>query len=49
MDEGEEFEIIEQDAGDGWTRVRRCRNQEEGFVPTSYLRCDFYSENDANN
>ena len=40
MDEGEEFEVVELDQGDGWTRVRRSKDQEEGFVPTSYLKCD---------
>jgi len=40
MEEGEEFEVVELDQGDGWTRVRRNKDQEEGFVPTSYLKCD---------
>lgn len=40
MDEGEEFNIVEQDQGDGWLRVRRS-NGEEGFVPTSYVECHF--------
>lgn len=42
MYEGEEFDIVELDQGDGWTRVRR-ENQEDGFVPTSYLECIFYN------
>lgn len=39
MTEGEEFEVVELDQGDGWTRVRR-NNEEEGFVPTSYIECE---------
>ncbi|XP_053206294.1 formin-binding protein 1-like isoform X2 [Panonychus citri] len=42
MGEGEIFEVVELDQGDGWTRVRRINDQEEGFVPTSYLKCDLY-------
>lgn len=38
MEEKEEFEVVELDQGDGWTRVRRA-NMEEGFVPTSYIEC----------
>ncbi|XP_025416609.1 formin-binding protein 1 isoform X4 [Sipha flava] len=38
MFDGEQLLIIEQDQGDGWTRVRRQPpNAEEGFVPTSYI------------
>lgn len=38
MIEGEEFDLIELDQGDGWTRVRRTKEEfEEGFVPTSYI------------
>lgn len=38
MYDGEQLLIIEQDQGDGWTRVRRQPpNTEEGFVPTSYI------------
>lgn len=40
--EGEEFDIVELDQGDGWTRVRK-RNFEEGFVPTSYIETHLYS------
>jgi SH3 domain len=40
---GEDFSIVEQDQGDGWTRVRRTTG-EEGFVPTSYIECRFYSQ-----
>lgn len=28
--------MIEEDKGDGWTRVRR-NEEEEGYVPTSYV------------
>ena len=31
------MEVIEQDVGDGWTRVRKS-NGDEGFVPTSYVQ-----------
>ncbi|XP_078721443.1 formin-binding protein 1-like isoform X1 [Lampetra fluviatilis] len=34
--EEELFQLVEEDKGDGWTRVRRA-NGEEGYVPTSYL------------
>ncbi|XP_043914079.1 formin-binding protein 1 [Protopterus annectens] len=34
--EGEVLNVIEEDKGDGWTRVRRSED-EEGYVPTSYL------------
>ncbi|XP_054270179.1 formin-binding protein 1-like isoform X3 [Macrosteles quadrilineatus] len=37
MSDGEELLIIEVDQGDGWTRVRRMNDLEEGFVPTSYI------------
>ena len=40
MYEGEEFHIMEHDQGDGWMRVRRMNNLEEGFVPTSYVEID---------
>lgn len=42
MNEGEDFEVVELDQGDGWTRVRRTTNDEEGFVPTSYIECTIY-------
>ncbi|XP_008478375.1 formin-binding protein 1-like isoform X1 [Diaphorina citri] len=38
MYDGEELYIIELDQGDGWTRVRRQTDSEEGFVPTSYIQ-----------
>ncbi|XP_069024673.1 formin-binding protein 1 isoform X4 [Embiotoca jacksoni] len=34
--EGELLYVIEEDKGDGWTRVRR-NPDEEGYVPTSYV------------
>lgn len=42
MEEGEQFDVIEFDQGDGWTRVRRKEFTPEdpdfiGFVPTSYI------------
>ncbi|KAG8281645.1 Formin-binding protein 1 [Homalodisca vitripennis] len=43
MNDGEELLIIEHDQGDGWTRVRRQNDLEEGFVPTSYIECTVIS------
>lgn len=37
MEEGEDLSLMEEDKGDGWTRVRRKQGG-EGYVPTSYLR-----------
>ncbi|XP_077185970.1 cdc42-interacting protein 4 isoform X3 [Paroedura picta] len=37
LQEGEELSLMEEDKGDGWTRVRRSQGG-EGYVPTSYLR-----------
>ncbi|XP_069783424.1 cdc42-interacting protein 4-like isoform X2 [Narcine bancroftii] len=37
MAEGEVLHLIEEDKGDGWTRVRRT-DGEEGYVPTSYVK-----------
>ncbi|XP_075180491.1 formin-binding protein 1 isoform X14 [Anomaloglossus baeobatrachus] len=34
--EGEVLSVIEEDKGDGWTRIRR-NEEEEGYVPTSYI------------
>ncbi|XP_076784575.1 formin-binding protein 1 isoform X7 [Arvicanthis niloticus] len=34
--EGEMLSVIEEDKGDGWTRIRR-NEDEEGYVPTSYV------------
>ncbi|BFZ20710.1 hypothetical protein BsWGS_23748 [Bradybaena similaris] len=41
MYENEEMQILEQDQGDGWTRVRRTDGN-EGFVPTSYIECHYF-------
>ena len=42
MEENEELWVIENDQGDGWTRVRRINASlhdpmPEGFVPSSYI------------
>lgn len=42
MVESEQFDVIEYDQGDGWTRVRRKHfNPDDedfiGFVPTTYI------------
>ena len=42
MEENEDLWLIEQDQGDGWTRVRRVNistvdPMPEGFVPSSYI------------
>uniref|UniRef100_A0A665TV58 Formin binding protein 1a n=1 Tax=Echeneis naucrates TaxID=173247 RepID=A0A665TV58_ECHNA len=37
MVEGEVLSVVEEDKGDGWTRVRR-NLEEEGYVPTSYIK-----------
>uniref|UniRef100_A0A914ZAB6 Uncharacterized protein n=1 Tax=Panagrolaimus superbus TaxID=310955 RepID=A0A914ZAB6_9BILA len=42
MKEGDEMLLLEKDAGDGWTRIRHKATQIEGFVPTSYLDCQWY-------
>uniref|UniRef100_A0A0B7A1R0 Formin-binding protein 1-like n=1 Tax=Arion vulgaris TaxID=1028688 RepID=A0A0B7A1R0_9EUPU len=39
--ENEEMQILEQDQGDGWTRVRKTSGI-EGFAPTSYIECHYY-------
>ncbi|XP_069603618.1 formin-binding protein 1 isoform X16 [Ranitomeya imitator] len=36
VSEGEVLSVIEEDKGDGWTRIRR-NEEEEGYVPTSYI------------
>ena len=41
MSENEEMYVLEQDQGDGWTRVRR-EDGSEGFVPTSYVTVHLY-------
>ncbi|KAK7081715.1 Formin-binding protein 1 [Halocaridina rubra] len=43
MAEGEELNVIELDQGDGWTRVRRISEFEEGFVPTTYIEMNLYN------
>ncbi|XP_061117021.1 formin-binding protein 1-like isoform X4 [Conger conger] len=37
VSEGELLHMIEEDKGDGWTRVRR-NDEDEGYVPTSYIQ-----------
>ncbi|XP_060126423.1 formin-binding protein 1 isoform X2 [Zootoca vivipara] len=44
VSEGETLFIIEEDKGDGWTRIRR-NEDEEGYVPTSYV--EVYLEKNA--
>ncbi|KAA5781429.1 hypothetical protein F3H09_32155 [Pseudomonas aeruginosa] len=44
MECGEQLLVLETDAGDGWTRVRRNRTREEGFVPTTYIATTLYSD-----
>lgn len=44
MEEGQEMILLERDEGDGWTRVRHVASASEGFVPTSYLLCRWYSQ-----
>uniref|UniRef100_A0A8C4R3C5 Formin binding protein 1a n=1 Tax=Eptatretus burgeri TaxID=7764 RepID=A0A8C4R3C5_EPTBU len=43
MGEDETFQLVEEDKGDGWTRVRRT-DGEEGYVPTSYLEVSLSKE-----
>ncbi|KAM3966832.1 formin-binding protein 1-like Cip4 isoform 2-T2 [Aphomia sociella] len=44
MECGEQLLVLETDAGDGWTRVRRRRTREEGFVPTTYIATTLYAD-----
>jgi hypothetical protein len=49
MTKGEQFDVIEHDQGDGWTRVRRkIFNPEDedfiGFVPTSWIDIESIAE-----
>ncbi|KAG5854206.1 hypothetical protein ANANG_G00035310 [Anguilla anguilla] len=37
MREGEVFAVVEEDKGDGWTRVQNSSG-DEGYIPTSYVR-----------
>ena len=46
MTENEEMFVLEQDQGDGWTRVRK-KDGSEGFVPTSYVQCHFYDQDEV--
>lgn len=43
IDEFEDVLVIETDQGDGWTRVRKA-NDDEGFVPTSYIEIHLYDQ-----
>lgn len=43
MSENEEMQILEEDQGDGWTRVRKSDGS-EGFVPSSYIQCHYYGQ-----
>lgn len=36
---GEYVDILEDDQGDGWTRIQKA-DSSTGFVPSSYLRID---------
>ena len=42
MVEGQEYQVVEQDQGDGWTRIRSAATADEGFVPTSYVELFLY-------
>nr|XP_032530141.1 formin-binding protein 1-like isoform X2 [Danaus plexippus plexippus] len=44
MECGEKLLVLETDAGDGWTRVRRSLTREEGFVPTTYIATTLYAD-----
>lgn len=46
MTENEEMSVLEQDQGDGWTRVRK-KNDSEGFVPTSYIQIHFFDQDEV--
>ncbi|KAJ8384661.1 hypothetical protein AAFF_G00199930 [Aldrovandia affinis] len=37
MQEGQVFSVVEEDKGDGWTRVQKP-NGDEGYIPTSYVK-----------
>ncbi|XP_022818433.1 formin-binding protein 1-like isoform X1 [Spodoptera litura] len=47
MECGERLLVLETDAGDGWTRVRRHHTREEGFVPTTYIATTLYADANA--
>lgn len=45
MAQDEQLHLIEEDQGDGWTRVRRMTGEyEEGFVPTSYIETMLFNK-----
>lgn len=46
MEENEEMSVLEQDQGDGWTRVRK-KDEAEGFVPTSYIQIHFFDQDEV--
>ena len=46
MEENEEMNVLEQDQGDGWTRVRK-KDEMEGFVPTSYIQIHFFDQDEV--
>ena len=46
MEENEEMSVLEQDQGDGWTRVRK-KDETEGFVPTSYIQIHFFDQDEV--
>ncbi|CAI5456379.1 unnamed protein product [Caenorhabditis angaria] len=44
IDAGEKLMLIEKDEGDGWTRVRKHDNSQDGFVPSSYLKVTWFEK-----
>uniref|UniRef100_A0A5S6QVQ9 SH3 domain-containing protein n=1 Tax=Trichuris muris TaxID=70415 RepID=A0A5S6QVQ9_TRIMR len=44
--QGDQLLIVEVDTGDGWTKVRRTKAGPDfgGFVPSSYLKLEFYGD-----
>jgi len=43
LEEGQVYQVLDADGGDGWTRIQDSDNN-VGFVPTSYLEIDFYDQ-----
>jgi len=43
LEEGEVYQVLDADGGDGWTRIQDSHDN-VGFVPTSYLEIDFYTQ-----
>jgi len=43
LEEGQVYQVLDADGGDGWTRIQDSGNN-VGFVPTSYLEIDFYDQ-----